>query len=218
MKSFVCLLEKYWVGSKVLVLFSYKIICHLCHCWIYCVVCRWLTTIIHRIYAFLHCRPIACQMSKGGNIKNQKVPCFCSYFMSSSTGPEKEPDALRKSPSKHKSAPQSKGSDRNWPLSVTQSQGQGSWGWDPWKAAWQARQADGGLEGSRMLTKMEWKWWQQLELPFSPWSLSRFFLRILWHPQFCHGNVFLQGTGLKLHRSHRSGVRWYQSPWSMPKV
>lgn len=113
MKSFVCLLEKYWVGSKVLVLFSYKIICHFCHCWIYCVVCLWLTTIIHRVYAFLHCSPIVCQMSKEGNIKNQKVPGFCSCFVSSSSGPEKEPDALRNSLSKHKSAPQ--------PLAVTET-------------------------------------------------------------------------------------------------
>lgn len=82
MKYFVCLLEKYWVGSKVLVLFSFKIICNLCHCWIYCVVCLWLTTLIHKAYASLHCSPIICQMSKEGNIKNKKcqvsvaIPCL----------------------------------------------------------------------------------------------------------------------------------------------
>lgn len=153
MKFFVCLLEKYWVGSKVLVLFSFKIICHLCHCWIYCVIYLWLT-IIQGVYASLHCITIIYQICRKGNIKREKVvsvaiPCpptlGCKKnLMCASANLFFLPRAGRGC----------------WHLNVTQGYTQGPSGLYQWRGCMAGRLLE-VWRCSRTLPKVAWKSWRQ---------------------------------------------------------
>lgn len=155
MKFFVCLLEKYWVGSKVLVFFSFKIICHLCHCWIYRVIYLWLTRIIHVLYAFLHCSAIIYQICMEGNIKREEasvsvaVPCL-------STPDHKQNLTIWGTYWAHANQFFVPCAVRGcWHLSVIEELVGRPWGWE-WR---RGRQVAGGLEIQQKAFKMKWKGW-----------------------------------------------------------